>query len=158
MRLHISISELVKMFYTTQPPLLVLGMCFYGWILVPLQVWAFVTPSQKALTTPQSWLAQRPGSTARCLQGGKSSSGCPRAALSSLSSTPRALLKPQTASPPRTTPVAVSLPRSWSSTTPLSDSGRIECSIQQPSENNFAFLSVQGVYGRQQKAVLLCFT
>uniref|UniRef100_A0A8U7MV17 Uncharacterized protein n=1 Tax=Corvus moneduloides TaxID=1196302 RepID=A0A8U7MV17_CORMO len=29
--------------------------------------------------------------------------------------------------------------------TQLSDSGRIECSIQQPSENNFAFLSVQGV-------------
>ncbi|XP_066170255.1 immunoglobulin superfamily member 5 [Sylvia atricapilla] len=27
--------------------------------------------------------------------------------------------------------------------TQLSDSGRIECSIQQPSENNFAFLSVQ---------------
>lgn len=31
--------------------------------------------------------------------------------------------------------------------TQLSDSGRIECSIQQPSQNNFAFLSVQGVYG-----------
>ncbi|NXD24065.1 IGSF5 protein, partial [Spelaeornis formosus] len=27
--------------------------------------------------------------------------------------------------------------------TQLSDSGRVECSIQQPSENNFAFLSVQ---------------
>ncbi|KAM7031654.1 immunoglobulin superfamily member 5 isoform 3-T3 [Passerculus sandwichensis] len=30
--------------------------------------------------------------------------------------------------------------------TQLSDSGRIECSIQQPSENNFAFLSVQENY------------
>lgn len=40
--------------------------------------------------------------------------------------------------------------------TQLSDSGRIECSIQQPSDNNFAFLSVQGVYSHQQKAVLLC--
>lgn len=42
--------------------------------------------------------------------------------------------------------------------TQLSDSGRIECSIQQPSQNNFAFLSVQGVYGHQQKAGSLCCT
>lgn len=33
--------------------------------------------------------------------------------------------------------------------TQLSDSGKIECSIQQTSENGFAFLSVQGAYNHQ---------
>ncbi|XP_017666352.1 PREDICTED: immunoglobulin superfamily member 5 isoform X4 [Lepidothrix coronata] len=33
--------------------------------------------------------------------------------------------------------------------TQLSDAGKIECSIQQPSENNFAFLSVQENYYRE---------
>lgn len=33
--------------------------------------------------------------------------------------------------------------------TQLSDSGKIECSIQQHSENSFAFLSVQGAYSHQ---------
>lgn len=33
--------------------------------------------------------------------------------------------------------------------TQLSDSGKIECSTQQPNESSFAFLSVQGAYNHQ---------
>lgn len=157
MRLHISISELVKMFYTTTSvgvgyvflwmdfgSLAGLGFC-YSITKGPDNATVLAGSEARFNCTVSAgwkvliWLSKgSPVLTVLNSQG-------------SVETTDRFTSQNYTSGGEFTSELVIH-------NTQLSDSGRIECSIQQPSENNFAFLSVQGVYGHQQKAVLWCCT